>query len=283
MKVKKSSLFADFFDFVGYIVYFFSLRKWWLNIPSKLNLGKFKKIHICGNGPSFSESVNDLMREKEAESSAIVCVNEFSKTKYYKELKPKFYIVSDSKFFKGFDGELVSDDLRDLFFHIINFTSWNLDLIIPSQYYHEVKRYMKDNTHINVIQYDNFGYFMETDFFRRIYFSISPLPPLNLNINLIALWYAINLKPHYIYLYGLDFSWFKNYAVTSESQCGIKKEHFYNSTSNIELTKYPLGIHFLRISWLYRSMYGLYHAGNNRGIVIINRTIDTLLDVIDRK
>ncbi len=90
------------------------------------------KFIVIGNGPSLNKTWKKY--KDKMYSCDCICVNSFCETKYYKELKPKYYLFADPDYFGDVENydDWMKERIKKVITSIVDNTSWDLNLIVPS-------------------------------------------------------------------------------------------------------------------------------------------------------
>lgn len=257
----------------------------------KINTG----INILMNGPSLSK---DFQLIDNALPS--LCVNQLSTTKFFVKIKPNFYLLLDYFYWSS----NVRDEylkLRQEAFDALNkYTTWHMTLYIPSFANINYIQSMINSPYIKVRSFTlnplPFGTFIfgKNPYTRSILFylwSKSVLSPPPSNVLIGSIYLATMLMPSKIYLYGADYSIFKNIEVDQNTnQLIYKSAHFYGSSSKqIFLNKYKdsfnrPSMHHELTKW--GKVFGVLSLVSQycsfRGIHVINKSSYSLIDVFAR-
>ena len=195
---------------------------------SKINKNS-KSLIILGNGPSLNTSIKKY--KEKLSLYDIIVVNHFCETDYYKELKPKFYLLADPAYFGDFESYADWMKIRVTRFteKIINNTTWNINLIMPSfaqnSYFCSQ---LEKNTYITPYFYNNFDLIKYNEK-KKFYLWDKNLirVPSQTCLN-TCLWLGIYLRYKNIYIIGADTSWIENLHVDQATNAIYTIDtHFY--------------------------------------------------------
>ena len=84
---------------------FFGIKK--LQKPEKIlsTIGSIRKtgekLVVIGNGPSLNDSIKE--QKNDIIGNDCIVVNQFCKSDYYTEIKPKYYLIADPAYFGDID------------------------------------------------------------------------------------------------------------------------------------------------------------------------------------
>jgi len=196
----------------------------------KLPLNQNKKILILGNGPSMKNQL-----EKHLEfflNQDVLGVNSMAKTQYYKMIKPKHYMLWDPvgcvvpKEKLSEEYAMIQETQIEA---LVSNTEWEMNLFLPyqSKTNEDITKRLKSNKNINIVYLNN----IEFEGIHKLkYFCWKKClaGPSAVNILIMALYLAINLKYKEIYLFGAEHTWFKNLEVSDENILYLEDEHYYD-------------------------------------------------------
>ena len=61
-----------------------------------------RRLAILGNGPSLAKQLPKLIKQREWEKADMLAVNFYALSDEFLITKPKYYVISDPMFFRGF-------------------------------------------------------------------------------------------------------------------------------------------------------------------------------------
>ncbi len=246
-----------------------------------------KDLIILGNGPGlkpFIEENRDNLSKYE-----LLCVNHFSITDYYTELKPKYYVAI------AFD--LFLDDImphfveasNKLFNAIADKTDWPLKFFITV----EAKKHQRwqkilsrnknvEIIYINLTPIEGFQKFMYRNFDKA---KGMPRPH---NVMVPAIYTAIYLKAKKVFLAGADHSWLKELYVDENNQTLFFDKHFYDNEKQLKRFNYDtenyLKLHEIinSISCAFASYHILRGYAEYRNTEVLNATPKSFIDAFKR-
>jgi len=184
---------------------------------------------VLGNGPSLKTSLTNHFNTIEKHS--LVCVNSFSITEEYAQLKPLYYIMLDDGFWKG-----NSEYILNTFDALANKTSWKMHLLVPqkAKKSNRFNELIVKNKNIELI-YFNYTVFKGIESLSHFFYSQNLAMPQSQNVLVASIFLSINIGFKKIILLGADHSWHENVHVNNDNIVCIKDVHFYD---NIEQIKY---------------------------------------------
>lgn len=182
---------------------------------------------VLGNGPSLNESFQkhpDFFKKH-----PLLCVNGFSITKEFVELKPSYYVMLDPSFWGN-----NREDVKEIITAIITKTTWELTILIP----HKAKKSKLIqqievlNTYIK-INYFNYTVFKGFYTIAKLFYKNNLAMPQSHNVLVASLFICINMRFKNIYLFGGDHTWHQNLLINEVSQLCIRDVHFYENENKI--------------------------------------------------
>ena len=239
-----------------------------------------KTLLILANGPSLNDVIHQIIP---SEKRDIRVVNFFCFSSEFNRLKPSSYIIADPKFFFN---DLEPNYLK--FYDILNTISWDMTLIIPQNYYKNVRTRIKNQRITIETYYENSydGY----PRLRRILYQTNLSMPKCQNVVVPAIFVGINEGYEKIELYGVDHSWTKDIRVDNENRVCTISNHFYES-SEYKLIPWPKtfgGIYKMHeilrdLALMFESYHQLREYADSTGCQILNKTPDSFVDAFERE
>lgn len=241
---------------------------------------------ILGNGPSLQQSMDahpDFFK-----SHDLLCVNSFSVTKEYTELKPSYYVMLDPGLWLG-DHETA----KKTFECIRTTTSWPLTLYIPVSASDQgiFKELARANPNIRVVFFNytvykgfqNLGYWL----FRR-----NLAMPQSQNVLVASLFLAVNMRYKNVYLFGADHTWHQNLHVDDNNMLCLKDVHFYEQEEKASYRPFYKGAHLTEtftmheilatFSKVFIGYFVLNEYAKSRGCTIYNASDVSFIDAFKR-
>jgi hypothetical protein len=240
---------------------------------------------VLGNGPSLA---NDLEKFKhELQRHDLLCVNGFSISDAYSELKPSYYLMLDPAFW-----EADAPAILRIMDALIQRTTWELHLYLP----HEARKSrnlhkLRANKHIHV---HFFNYIIYSGFRSLGYrlFRMGWASPQCQNVLVAAVFHAVNSGHRSVILLGADHSWHENIVVKEDNIVYTKEVHFYD---NVEQCTYipfhtkigarttrTMGEISLEWSKIFNGYFVLKQYANFRGCSIYNAGTKSCIDAFPR-
>lgn len=182
---------------------------------------------VLGNGPSLNESFQkhpDFFQKH-----SLVCVNGFSITKEFTDLKPSYYVMLDP----GFWGNN-REDVKQIIAAIITKTTWRLTILMPHQAKKSILIQQIELLNANItISYFNYTVFKGFTTIAHLLYKRNLAMPQSHNVLVASLFLCINMHFKNIYLFGADHTWHQNLYINEMSQLCIKDIHFYENEEKI--------------------------------------------------
>lgn len=234
---------------------------------------------VLGNGPSLNLSlvlIDTLKNEFD-----VFCVNLFSTSIYFKQLKPQNYLLLDDAFL---------DDQHEMakkaIYHLAQDTNWPLNLIVPlkfkkSKYFTES---LGKNTFINVY-YINYVIFESFDWLRFWIYKRNIGMPQCQNVLVALTFQCINMAYKNVYLLGADHSWHENIRLNDENELIFLDTHFYGERkldTKLIGDKSYLAAQFLSLHKAFKGYEIIARYAKERGVKIFNAGAKSYIDVFEK-
>lgn len=257
---------------------------------TKLPISGQKKASILGNGPSLRFSLEnqaDFIKETD-----IYCVNMFSNSDYYTQIKPQNYVLLDPYFFL-YDGEKYNrPEFAQTFNAFREKTTWKMKLYMP--FTAKTAPYLQAILHENkFIEPIYFNYVIVRGFawLRHFFYQKNWGMPQCQNILAASLFIALNQKHEEIYLFGADHSWHEEIRINEDNELMMKQVHFYDKDTNIKHEKVidvrnnsssKMYLQFQSLSKAFYAYEVLKEYAEHLGIKIKNASAKSYIDAFER-
>lgn len=217
----------------------------------KLPVANSDTCVILGNGPSLKESLEkhpDFFKQH-----SLICVNSFSRTDYYTDLKPSYYVILDPGFWHG-ETEVIIKSIEA----IRTKTTWNLHLLLPpfakaSKFIMELPQ-QNPNIYIHFFNYTLFkGFPSVANFLYKKNLAIIQ----SQNVLVASIFLSINMGFKKTIVVGADHTWHENLHVDENNVLNIKDVHFYDNSEQIKLHPFKKGVH-LNDTFKVHEIFGLW-------------------------
>ena len=246
-------------------------------VNSKQKIKKSSECIIIGNGPS----VNLLFEENRnyIDNKDVFVVNFFCLTKYFKEIKPSYYVIADPDLFSDFYNYELKMQTKELV-EILNNITWPMILFIPVRFIKTELFNSFVNPNLKVVPF-NTTPIKGFKFFENFFFKANLGMPIPESVIIAAIFLAINTDYNVLNLFGVEHSWLKNLSVNSNNEVYVGLDHFYDASEKTD-EKRKLSHFLLSQSRLFNSHLQLQDDSKYLGKHIINRTKDSFIDAYDR-
>jgi hypothetical protein len=188
---------------------------------------RIRNIVLLGNGPSLNQTL--LIGKDFLLNNDLLCVNAFSLSPEYVNLKPIYYVIADPQFWKKNPIDGVDDMCKKIVSAIIEKTNWPLTLFTP---YESAKfpllKELKKNKNITICFYNKttvYGFSL----FQNLCYKYNLGIPRAQNVLIPSLIFAINMGYKNVFITGADHSWHENLSVSDKNVLLIRDEHFYDN------------------------------------------------------
>ncbi len=280
----KSSILHIFFVIFRFVksllcfIRFLFTVLFWSDLKNHINRrNDCDSLIILANGPSLKNELDSVVLSK----GDFSVVNDFFKSPYYRQLKPKYHVLADPLYF-------MSDEYVK---NIIDVVDWNMKLFIPQIIWKKnpiIKNLINKNSKIEVIPFNTIVYEgfenLRFWFYRR---GLSMPRPQNVVV--ASIYTAINMGYKEIKLYGVDHSWIESIKVDSQNRVCQTDTHFYdtgNTPQNIwcKYTGEPYKMHEILtdLSKAFEAYHNLRRYADNENVKIVNYTKNSYIDAFER-
>jgi len=231
---KQFSVFV--FDIANTLV---SCIKVLLNSRSGLGLKSDKRGRcvVLGNGPSLSKSLE--LYPEFFKKTPLFCVNSFSVSQHYEELKPAYYVMLDPGIWQG-RGELMLQAIEC----ISKKTSWPMTIVLPrtASNYPMIKSLLENNSNItiNYINYTVFRGFKKVQYF---FFKHNLAMPQSQNVLVASVFLALNAGYKEVIVVGADHSWHEQLLVNEQNVVCLKQVHFHDDEKQLKAVPFVKAPH----------------------------------------
>lgn len=245
-------------------------------------------VVILGNGPSLPATI--AAHRKFLEGKQLLCVNLFSDTDHFEQLKPKHYVVVSPNMWSGKPDPRTVENRRKVWSSLAKKTSWPMQLYLPyeADRTKDWKEIIRSNANIRVV------YFNRTPvdghgFLRHFLFKKGYGMPRPHNVIIPSLFLSVNLGFDEIYLIGADHSWLPETSVDDENNVLVCQKHFYdeNEARPEGMIKNNEGLrklHEVLEKWMisFKSYFIIREYAESQNVKIWNATPGSFIDAFDR-
>ena len=277
-------IFDLFFLFLAFFIKIFSIDSYKFVGKEK---NKKKSIIIC-NGPSLSKDIIWLSNNQS--KFEISVVNYFANTNYFPSIQPKFYFLADPIFWRKNVSSSVSKDNKKLFDNLKK-VHWEMTIICPEKGFSSIRKKI-NNKYIKLEKLRHWSIDFKSKLVSIFSINLNLTTPLFATVAVMALWYLISRKRKVIYLYGIDYSFFKEYFVDQTTNKIFNSfPHFYKNTKaqdnadekykNVSKKKMNT---IMYKNWLaFEQIYLLSEVAKKKKIKIFNCSSSSYIDCFDRE
>ncbi len=241
------------------------------------------KCSIICNGPSLKKSL--VENADFIKSNVKISVNFMPLYDDFFDLKPEFLVLVDPIFWSNDNKKILEDKINKLNQRLQEI-EWKLDIIMPkvSQQNNRIINKIKSKNNINII-YINSEETKTEKYSEMIYhFILNKSVPNFQNVNVAAIYFALNIGFKEIYLFGCDHDWIKNIVVKNDSKLYLKDIHFYKDSHEENYNKIDsnLEYQFKSIYTLHNSYSKLNKYSNYLNAKIYNAAEESMIDEFEK-
>ena len=192
---------------------------------------------VLGNGPSLSKSL-DLHLEF-FKNTTLFCVNSFSVSPYYEQLKPSYYVMLDPGIWQG-NGELMAQAIDC----ISKKTTWPMTVVLPrsARNYPLVKTLTESNNRLTV-RYINYTVFKGFNKIAYFLFRKNLAMPQSQNVLVASVFLALNVGFKEVVMVGADHSWHEQLIVNDDNVVCLKQIHFHDDEKQLKVVPFVKAPH----------------------------------------
>lgn len=244
---------------------------------------KTKSIVILGNGPSLRTTMDrhpEFLRSRQ-----LMAVNYAANSSQFKDLRPHYYIMTDSTFFQEPDEKSPTSIL----WKTLAGVSWPMILFVPVGQKETAVRLTAHNPEIT-IRTLNLTPLEGANAIIHPLFDRGYGMPRPRNVLIAAIMAAISEGFGQIFLAGADHTWSRTLCVDSQNRICTALSHFYDSS--LDEDKKPVAVeaykgkhlHEILMSLViaFRSYFQIREYADRRGVSIINITPESMIDAFPK-
>lgn len=257
---------------------------------SKISKSENKKVVVLANGPSLNKCINDEENIEKLKEVDLICVNYFSNSPKFKELKPEYYILSAPEFWIDKVEDMYVQNRQKMFATLADVVDWPMELYIPveSKKFSFWKKILIQNKNIKVVYYNQ----NTIEGLKRISFFIYNRKlgmPKSHNILGNSIMMMIWKGYKEIGLLGVDHSWLPTIYVDSNNTPLLVQKHFYEKgkVKGDIMRKTGVGqrkLHEIIFKFYlsFKAYFEIKEYADKQGVSIKNLTEDSFIDAFDR-
>ncbi len=237
---------------------------------------------ILGNGPSLNQDLPDLLEFRSL--TELVCVNMFSRSALYEQLKPENYLVLDDAFADE-NHEGATQAIHDL----AEKTSWPVRLFVPIRF-RKKEHFRKLTSGHPFVQVFFFNYTIFEGFegLKFAFFNAGLAMPQCQNVLNAALFHCIRRGYDKVILLGADHTWHEDIRLNEDNELRVYDTHFYQDKAKdisamfLKTRGSYLRQAFLNLHKVYRSYEIIAAYALSKGVEVINSSSKSYIDVFKK-
>ena len=243
-----------------------------------VNLKQTSLCYVLGNGPSLKEVLKK--GEIKAGEGDMICVNMFCSSEYFKQLKPRFYLLCDGQYFNP-TCDRTKKQVSDLI-NSFNSVDWDIYLMIPPSVSADCQLLASiDNPKVSVIRNNSTEVNGFKCFRHFVYRHRMGMPRCQTVIN-YALMTAVNMKYEKVFLYGAEHSWSKDMWVGDDNKVYTGDPHLYENKEKVICLQNDITDEFLNLSKAFATHKMIRRYADSSNVKIINKTRGSFIDAYER-
>ena len=260
------SIFKEFIYFIRWLCSYILSKKNHHKTPIFFD----KDILVLGNGPSASElDFAGLIGRYD-----FCCVNFFClRNNMFKQIKPKFYILIDTIFFKG-------KKAKEELWNMLESVDWPMYLIT----YNDITLPVENSNIIKMGINRNY-YGGEFNGLKQLLFNRNIATIGYQNVIIAAIYFFVMERVSTkVYLAGVENDWHKEFYVDENNQVFSESVHFYGKEKmkwNCNKGEFYKCIYEYYMTAYQYHIMSEYAKGN--GVSVYNTTMHSFIDVFDKK
>lgn len=270
---------------------------------------------VMGNGPSLATDLK--VQYDEIARCTKVCVNNFARSEYFEQLRPEYYVLADGNYFSPKVRRILADiatgrtstySRRTIEYYsyvkeisdstldnLLNKTSWPLSLFLPLQGMLDADlRWLESkNPNIRIVPYSMTPLSVGPSWLRHVLYQGSLGMPRAETVLVPAIFLALQLGHHPVYVLGADHSWHENFVVGADNVVSMKDPHFYDADDanprTVPVVKDYLTGETWKLSEQWRSMAHAFEShqaldayARSLGVRVYNSCSRSFLDTYER-
>ncbi len=247
--------------------------------PAFKNLKQTSSCYVLGNGPSLKEVLK--AGEISAGERDMICVNMFCSSEYFKQLKPRFYLLCDGQYFNP-TNDRTKKQVNDLI-NSFNSVDWEMFLVIPPSVSPSCQLLASiDNPKVSVLRNNSTEVNGFQCFCHFVYRHRLGMPRCQTVIN-FALMTAVNMNYDTVFLYGAEHSWSKDMWVGDDNKVYTGDPHLYKNEKDVIALNHDIASECRDLARAFETHKQIRRYSDVQGVKIINKTKGSFIDAYERK
>lgn len=252
-----------------------------------------KQMILLGSGPSLNKTFEQYY-ETLKEKNLMVC-NYFATTKYYEELKPKYYVVADPMFISPTDK--TKDAVDNFKRQIVEKTTWPIIFLMPiSGIQSELCEYFKRNSNIKISFYNNTVYEKFENISKNEAWDRNIIPPPMQSVMNVALFISLYWGCSETYLIGVDTNLLEDIRIDQKTNVlfsldrhfygnkeTYKNDKYYNDKTGHLLTDWKLHEFIFAVGKMLEGYSDLKEYADYKGLKVYNASEYSWINCFERK
>lgn len=201
----------------------------WFGLGYKKAQRKSDDVIILANGPSLKTELNDPIFLDRISKMDVICVNYFTDSELFSEVKPKHYVLAAPEYWVDNTTDWHKESRDKMFRKMADEVDWEMCLMIPAPA--RKKKFWQNilakNQHIKVVYYNIIPLEGATSLTNWYFKKKLGMPRLH-NVLGPSIMSALWLGYKKIYLVGVDHSWIPLVSVTEDNVALVGQPHFYD-------------------------------------------------------
>lgn len=171
------------------------------------------------------------------QETPLICVNTFSLTDTFLDLKPEYYVILDPFFWKQ-ESDLVKKTLQRLEEKV----DWKMQLMIPRKAAEHAafQQLVRNNPNIQLVAY-NYTVYKGLAGIGHWLYKHNIAMPQSLNVSIVAVLLGLNIGYEEVFLVGADHTWHENLHMSQDNVLHTKVTHFYENDAEVKYIPYHKG------------------------------------------
>lgn len=269
-----------------------SLKRVALNSRYRVSMPKVKLNNfpclIFGNGPSLDGDIREKIGM--VQKCETFCVGRFAESDLYVQVKPKYYVLTDTMWWASSAPEITVSMRDKLYRQIINETTWPLNVCAPFEAKEFLSGIFKNSPNIRLLHYNNVPLWGEERVLNRLYDLNLGMPPAQ-NVLVTSLFLALRMGYKKIIVLGADHSWHETLALDDLNRVCLRDRHFYDKDVSMRPFTmdgsdgkiFTMDTLFHALARMFEGYWKIARYAVTQQAMIINASSVTYVDAFKRK